>query len=189
MILCSPHMVYAYYLWFTSWHRLTALIFDVDGWMAGQKTTVTPYALVFSDKLGDQREKILEYVKKQLLKYELSCELVKCKATSDAALIVTASFDCLAKQVFIAALRVYLYNNFEQACTKLWILCIPFCIVASCKGKALQYNYPVLWSSSSVKVKVKSQGRILGRVSILYSAYHDRYFYRQLCERNFTKIY
>jgi len=86
--------------------------------MAGQKTTVTPYALVFSDKLGDQREKILEYVKKQLLKYELSCELVKCKATSDAALIVTASFDCLAKQVFILALRVCLYN-FEQACSKL----------------------------------------------------------------------
>jgi len=51
--------------------------------------------------------------------------------------------------------------------------------------------YPVLWSSSSVKAKVKSQGRILvDQWSSIdfYSVYHDRYFYRQLCERNFTKI-
>jgi len=67
--------------------------------MAGQKTAVTPYALVFSDDLGNCREKIIEYVKKQLQKRELSCEFIKCKGTSDSALLVTASFECLAKQV------------------------------------------------------------------------------------------
>jgi len=50
--------------------------------------------------------------------------------------------------------------------------------------------YPVLWSSSSVKVKVKSQGRILEgqRSSIDFSTVlHNRYFYRQLCEQKFTR--
>jgi len=67
--------------------------------MAGKGTAVTPYALVFSDDLGNRREKITEYVKKQLHRHELSCEFIKCKDSSDSALLVTASFDCLAKQV------------------------------------------------------------------------------------------
>ena len=71
--------------------------------MAEQRTAVTPYALVFSDDVGNRREKILEYVKKQLQKHELSCEFVKCKGSSDSALLVTAGFDCLAKQVHNSA--------------------------------------------------------------------------------------
>ena len=50
-------------------------------------------------------------------------------------------------------------------------------------------TYPVLWSSSSVKVKVKSQGILLGKRSSIdfYSVYHDRYFHGQLYEHSFTK--
>ena len=46
------------------------------------------------------------------------------------------------------------------------------------------------WSKRKSKVKV---GFFVGQASILYSVYHDVYHdtsvYRQLCERNFTKIF
>ena len=59
------------------------------------------------------------------------------------------------------------------------------------KGMALQY---ILYSDlRPLSKQVNSQGRILvGQRSSIkffsYSIYHDWYFYRQLCEHNFTKI-
>ncbi|XP_065883003.1 anoctamin-10-like isoform X2 [Dysidea avara] len=82
--------------------------------MAEQRTAVTPYALVFSDDVGNRREKILEYVKKQLQKHELSCEFVKCKGSSDSALLVTAGFDCLAKQAESNHMEKQLENGYYR---------------------------------------------------------------------------
>ena len=71
------------------------------------------YALVFSDDCK-QNENLLEYVKKQVQKYHLNCEMVSFKDsalpdTSNTSMLITATFDWLTTQV------IYMY---------VYILCI-----------------------------------------------------------------
>ena len=60
------------------------------------------YALVFSDHCK-RNENILEYVKKQVQKNHLNCEMDSCSKDpvlpSSTSVLVTATFDWLAKEV------------------------------------------------------------------------------------------
>ena len=64
------------------------------------------YALVFSDDCK-HNENILEYVKKQVQKHHLNCEMGSFKdsmspsSSSSTSVLVTATFDSLAKEVNI----------------------------------------------------------------------------------------
>ena len=71
---------------------------------------LSKYALVFSDHCI-HNENLLEYVKKQVKKHHLNCEMVSLKdsessGSSNCSMLITATFDGLTTEVsYIVCIR------------------------------------------------------------------------------------
>lgn len=108
------------------------------------------FALVFSDHCK-RNENILEYVKKQVQKHHLNCEMDSCKnpvlpkSSSSISVLVTATFDWLAKEVNIC-IKVGFYPSFIylRRCLFPCIRCTHPCGVILMLGKWHAYSIIII---------------------------------------------
>lgn len=76
------------------------------------------YALVFSDDCR-RNENVLEYVKKQVQKHHLNCEMRSSKdssspLSSSCRMLITAPFDWLAKEVYSETVNILFIRHIPQ---------------------------------------------------------------------------